>query len=122
MSRRGSITTNIEALALCKHTFAVIMQSGVSSKSVGPVTDTLVTLASSSQLELEHDIDSLALHISMYEPATQGTHIAYCLGPFHAPASRKWLVHLSSLLQSFFPVAAGAFPSLSSTCKYIPCA
>ena len=67
MSRRGSITTNIEALASCKHTFAVIMQSGVSSKSVGPVTDTLVTLASSSQLELEHDIDSLALHISMYD-------------------------------------------------------
>ena len=44
--------------------------------------------------------------------ATQGMDVANCIGPFHAPASHKWLVHHSSFLQIFFPVAAEAFTEL----------
>jgi len=55
-----------------------------------------------------------------FEHATQGTDVANCIGPFHAPASHKWLVTARSSLQLFFLVAAEAFTELECEGKEVP--
>jgi hypothetical protein len=61
------ITTLIQALASCHHSVAAVMQSGGSSQTAGHVTDPRLTTVSGNRAAVEHNTDSLALLMFVYD-------------------------------------------------------